>query len=260
MEGLPDPGQIWSDFTSNPVVQLAATLIVVYVVMLWLGTAYWAFRDMQARTENPILPYFASPHHLLHPARVPVRVADVHHHPAPRDDGRGLRALAGRGVPPGRDGEAPQLSDLSGAGVRGLDRVSELPDPAAPDLPRLPAADRAGVVHLRLLRHRAPTRTRPGPRRSPPPPRWTADYGPEKGAVRRRRITLTDAADPRPSPRPDLRPGSAGAARATARGPARVAGLGAGRPGPARDPGRDHLAPVRRRTGGATADCFCPAP
>ena len=60
MEGLPDPGQIWSDFTSNPVVQLAATLIVVYVVMLWLGTAYWAFRDMQARTENPILPYFAS--------------------------------------------------------------------------------------------------------------------------------------------------------------------------------------------------------
>ena len=51
MEGLPDPGQIWSDFTSNPVVQLAATLIVVYVVMLWLGTAYWAFRDMQARTE-----------------------------------------------------------------------------------------------------------------------------------------------------------------------------------------------------------------
>jgi len=60
MEGLPDPGQIWSDFTSNPVVQLAATLIVIYVVMLWLGTAYWAFRDMQARTENPILPYFAS--------------------------------------------------------------------------------------------------------------------------------------------------------------------------------------------------------
>jgi hypothetical protein len=60
MEGLPDPGQIWNDFTSNPVTQLAATLIVIYVVMLWLGTAYWAFRDMQARSENPILPYFAS--------------------------------------------------------------------------------------------------------------------------------------------------------------------------------------------------------
>ena len=33
---------------------------MIYVVLLWLGTAYWAFRDMQARSENPILPYFAS--------------------------------------------------------------------------------------------------------------------------------------------------------------------------------------------------------
>lgn len=59
-DGLPDPGQIWNDFITNPVVQLAGQLIVIYVVMLWLGTAYWAFRDMQARTENPILPYFAA--------------------------------------------------------------------------------------------------------------------------------------------------------------------------------------------------------
>ncbi len=60
MDGLPDPGQIWNDFITNPVVQLAGTLIVIYVVLLWLGVAYWAFRDMQARTENPILPYFAA--------------------------------------------------------------------------------------------------------------------------------------------------------------------------------------------------------
>ena len=59
-EGIPDPGQIWNDFINNPIVQLAGQLIVIYVVMLWLGTAYWAFRDMQARTENPILPYFAA--------------------------------------------------------------------------------------------------------------------------------------------------------------------------------------------------------
>ncbi|MDQ6681962.1 MAG: zinc ribbon domain-containing protein [Chloroflexota bacterium] len=58
--GLPDPGKIWNDFVGNPVVQLAGQLIVLYVVLLWLGTAYWAFRDMQARTENPILPYFAA--------------------------------------------------------------------------------------------------------------------------------------------------------------------------------------------------------
>ncbi len=59
-DGLPDPGQIWNDFINNPIVQLAGQLIVIYVVLLWLGTAYWAFRDMQARTENPILPYFSA--------------------------------------------------------------------------------------------------------------------------------------------------------------------------------------------------------
>lgn len=60
MQGLPDPGKIWSDFIHNPIVELVGQLIVVYAVLLWLGTAYWAFRDMQARTENPILPYFAA--------------------------------------------------------------------------------------------------------------------------------------------------------------------------------------------------------
>jgi RNA polymerase subunit RPABC4/transcription elongation factor Spt4 len=59
-QGLPDPGQIWNDFIHNPIVELVGQLIVVYAVLLWLGTAYWAFRDMQARTENPILPYFAA--------------------------------------------------------------------------------------------------------------------------------------------------------------------------------------------------------
>jgi hypothetical protein len=52
--------EIWEGFLANPIVQLASQLIVIYVVLLWLGTAYWAFRDMQARTENPILPYFAA--------------------------------------------------------------------------------------------------------------------------------------------------------------------------------------------------------
>lgn len=53
-------GEAWNSFLSNPLVGLAFQLVVIYVVMLWLGTAYWAFRDMQARTENPILPYFSA--------------------------------------------------------------------------------------------------------------------------------------------------------------------------------------------------------
>jgi hypothetical protein len=61
MDAILEPiGEFWEGFLSNPIVQLASQLIVIYVVLLWLGTAYWAFRDMQARTENPILPYFAA--------------------------------------------------------------------------------------------------------------------------------------------------------------------------------------------------------
>jgi hypothetical protein len=60
MPELPDPGKIWNDFITNPIVSIAINMAVIYVVLLWLGTAYWAFRDMQARSENPILPYFSS--------------------------------------------------------------------------------------------------------------------------------------------------------------------------------------------------------
>lgn len=61
MDAILEPiGEFWNGFLENPIVQLASQLIVIYVVLLWLGTAYWAFRDMQARTENPILPYFAA--------------------------------------------------------------------------------------------------------------------------------------------------------------------------------------------------------
>jgi len=61
MDAILEPiGEFWQGFIENPIVQLTLQLSVIYVVLLWLGTAYWAFRDMQARTENPILPYFAA--------------------------------------------------------------------------------------------------------------------------------------------------------------------------------------------------------
>ena len=44
----------------NPVIQFGFQLFAIYWVLLWLAAAYWAFRDMQLRTENPILPYLAS--------------------------------------------------------------------------------------------------------------------------------------------------------------------------------------------------------
>jgi RNA polymerase subunit RPABC4/transcription elongation factor Spt4 len=53
-------GQALAGFFGSPVVQLALQAIAVYLIILWLAGAYWAFRDMQQRTENPILPYVAA--------------------------------------------------------------------------------------------------------------------------------------------------------------------------------------------------------
>jgi len=53
-------GTALAGFIGSPVVQLAIQAIAVYLIILWLAGAYWAFRDMQQRTENPILPYVAA--------------------------------------------------------------------------------------------------------------------------------------------------------------------------------------------------------
>jgi RNA polymerase subunit RPABC4/transcription elongation factor Spt4 len=45
---------------NNPVVRLGGQIVLVYWVVLWLAAAYWAFRDMQSRSDNPIVPYFAA--------------------------------------------------------------------------------------------------------------------------------------------------------------------------------------------------------
>ena len=61
MDAILEPiGQFWEGFLSNPIVQLASQLIVIYVVLLWLGTAYWASatcrrgpRTRSSRTSPP---------------------------------------------------------------------------------------------------------------------------------------------------------------------------------------------------------------
>jgi RNA polymerase subunit RPABC4/transcription elongation factor Spt4 len=44
----------------NPILQFGLRAVAVYVVILWLAAAYWAFRDIQLRTENPIAPYLVA--------------------------------------------------------------------------------------------------------------------------------------------------------------------------------------------------------
>lgn len=53
-------GDTIGGFFGNPVVQGAIQAMAVYFVILWLAAAYWAFRDMQLRSENPVLPYLAA--------------------------------------------------------------------------------------------------------------------------------------------------------------------------------------------------------
>ena len=53
-------GKALGGFIGSPVVQFVLYSIAVYLVVLWLASAYWVFRDMQQRTENAILPYAAA--------------------------------------------------------------------------------------------------------------------------------------------------------------------------------------------------------
>lgn len=43
----------------SPFVQVAIRAVALYIVLLWLGSAFWAFRDASRRTHNLFAPYAA---------------------------------------------------------------------------------------------------------------------------------------------------------------------------------------------------------
>ena len=53
-------GDSIGDVFGSPPVQVGLRLIGIYLIVIWLASAYWAFRDMQQRSDNPILPYVAA--------------------------------------------------------------------------------------------------------------------------------------------------------------------------------------------------------
>jgi RNA polymerase subunit RPABC4/transcription elongation factor Spt4/uncharacterized membrane protein len=53
-------GDTIGDIFESPIVQFGLQMIGLYLVILWIATAYWAFRDMQQRSDNAILPYFVA--------------------------------------------------------------------------------------------------------------------------------------------------------------------------------------------------------
>jgi hypothetical protein len=53
-------GDTIGGFFDNPIVQFSIQALAFYIVILWLASAYWAFRDMQQRSDNPVMPYLAA--------------------------------------------------------------------------------------------------------------------------------------------------------------------------------------------------------
>jgi len=49
-----------SKFLDSPLVRLSLQAVAFYIVLLWAATAYWAYRDLQTRTTNPVAPYLAA--------------------------------------------------------------------------------------------------------------------------------------------------------------------------------------------------------
>ena len=59
-EILAGVGETIGDIIGSPVVQLGLRAIAIYLIILWIATAYWAFRDIQQRSDNAILPYLVA--------------------------------------------------------------------------------------------------------------------------------------------------------------------------------------------------------
>jgi RNA polymerase subunit RPABC4/transcription elongation factor Spt4 len=53
-------GEQIGQFFDSPLIRTVLQLVAVYIVLLWAATAYWAYRDLQTRTANPIAPYLAA--------------------------------------------------------------------------------------------------------------------------------------------------------------------------------------------------------
>jgi RNA polymerase subunit RPABC4/transcription elongation factor Spt4 len=53
-------GTFFGGVFSSPIVQLGLKAAGVYIVLLWLASAFWAYQDLRQRTANPIAPYLAA--------------------------------------------------------------------------------------------------------------------------------------------------------------------------------------------------------
>ena len=53
-------GNFFGGFFASPLVQTGLKAAGIYLVLLWLAAAFWAYQDLRQRTPNPIAPYLAA--------------------------------------------------------------------------------------------------------------------------------------------------------------------------------------------------------
>ena len=139
----------------NPVIKLGIQLAVIYWIILWLAASYWAFRDMQARTDNPLAPYLAAAFVIVFtPILFPLAVFTYRIiRPQERIGEVYERNLAEEAML--AEIEAiPHCPNCDRRVDAGLDHLPHLPDPPEPRLPELHPARRSRLDAVRLVRPR----------------------------------------------------------------------------------------------------------
>ena len=53
-------GQAFGELIGHPAVGLALRFVLLYVVIVWLASAWWVWRDARARTTDTLVPYLAA--------------------------------------------------------------------------------------------------------------------------------------------------------------------------------------------------------
>ncbi len=59
-EQLGQISQSINDFFASDVFQVGVRVMVVYFILVWLASAFWAFRDMRQRSNSALAPYVAA--------------------------------------------------------------------------------------------------------------------------------------------------------------------------------------------------------
>ena len=137
----------------SDIVQFGLRAIGLYLVIIWLACAYWAFRDMQQRSDNPILPYVAAAGIILFTPIFFIFAYWIYKLVRPHEKIGEIweRNLAEEALLAEVEFDPP-LPELRASDRRRMDHLPDLPHPTEAGLPELQPAGRDGLVAVRLVR------------------------------------------------------------------------------------------------------------